>query len=152
MELIPHDEMKSSQNFNFAPMIDFLFLMLALFATLAISRASLYDSDIELASLKPEAHAAPLRSGQIQQINLSIGPQGQYKWLTEFQQYPIESVSALQEELSRQYQIGALPKDKSKTEVLLHIDKKAPWGPIVEAIFGVRELGFRVHPVYEEER
>lgn len=150
MELIPHDEMKPAQSFNFAPMIDFLFLMLSLFATLAISRASLYDSEIELASLKPESHAAPLRSGQIQQINLSINAEGRYKWLTEFQEYPIENLAALQEELARQYQIGALPKDKSKTEILLHIDKKAPWGPVVEAIFGVRELGFRAHPVYEE--
>ena len=131
-------------------MIDFLFLMLALFATLAISRASLYDSEIELASLKPEGSSATLRSGQIQQINLSIHADGSYKWLTEFQEYPIESVAALQEELSRQYQIGALPQDKSKTEILLHIDKKAPWEPIVQAIFGIRELGFTTHPVYEE--
>lgn len=150
MELIPHDELKPSHSFNFAPMIDFLFLMLSLFATLAISRATLYDSDIELVSLKPESHAAPLRSGQIQQINLSITEQGRYKWLTEFQEYPIESIAALQEELSRQYQIGALPKDKAKTEILLHIDKKAPWEPIVNAIFAIRELGFRAHPVYEE--
>lgn len=150
MELIPHDEMRPSQSFNSAPMIDFLFLMLALFATLAISRASLYDSEIELASLKPEGHSATLRSGQIQQINLSINAEGRYKWLTEFQEYPIENLTALQEELSRQYQIGALPKDKTKTEILLHIDKKAPWDPIVQAIFGIRELGFRVHPVYEE--
>jgi biopolymer transport protein ExbD len=151
MELIPHEEIKGSREFNSAPMIDFLFLMLALFATLAISRASLYDSEIELASLKPEAHASPLRSGQTQQINLSITKEGQYKWLTEFQQYPIASTAALQEELSRQYQIGALPKDKAKTEVLLHIDRMAPWQPIAEAIFAIRELGFRAHPLYEEE-
>ncbi len=46
MDLIPHEEIKPAQNFNFAPMIDFLFLMLSLFATLAISRAVLYDAEV----------------------------------------------------------------------------------------------------------
>ncbi|MBU6447197.1 MAG: hypothetical protein KGQ49_07350, partial [Verrucomicrobia bacterium] len=62
MELVPHDELKHTQSFNFAPMIDFLFLMLSLFATLAISRAALYDAEIELAQLKPEKGAASLRA------------------------------------------------------------------------------------------
>ena len=51
MELIPHDELKPAQSFNFAPMIDFLFLMLALFASLAVSRAALYDAEVDLVQL-----------------------------------------------------------------------------------------------------
>ena len=86
MELIPHDELKPASNFNFAPMIDFLFLMLALFATLAVSRAALYDTEVELVELKPEKGAASLRAKEIQQINLSITAAGGYKWLTEFQE------------------------------------------------------------------
>jgi biopolymer transport protein ExbD len=152
VELIPHDEIRPGHHFNFAPMIDFLFLMLALFATLAISRAALFDSDISLAELKPEKEKGPLRSKkEIQQIHLSIAQSGAYKWLTEFQEYPMESVVAVQEELSRQYQIGALAKEKAKTEILLHIDKNAPWESVARAIFGVRELGFDAHPVYEPE-
>lgn len=124
--------------------------MLSLFATLAISRATLYDSEVNLVDLKPEPHASPLRAKQdIQQINLTITAQGKYKWLTEFQEYPMETVQAVQEELARQYQIGALSRDKGKTEVLLHIDRQAPWQPIAEVIFAVRELGFTAHPVYE---
>lgn len=150
MELIPHDELRPAQNFNFAPMIDFLFLMLSLFATLAISRAALYDSEIHLVELKPEKGKKPVGSRQdTQQINLTIAADGQYKWLTEFHEYPMSSPQAIQEELLRQYQIGALSKDKGKTEVLLHIDKKAPWKPISEAIFSIREVGFSAHPVYE---
>lgn len=150
MELIPHDEIRPGHHFNFAPMIDFLFLMLALFATLAISRAALYNSEISLAELKPEKEKGPLRpKKEIQQLHLSIGRSGSYKWLTEFQEYPMENIGAIQEELSRQYQIGALAKDKAKTEILLHIDKSAPWESIAKAIFGIRELGFDVHPVYE---
>jgi len=150
MELIPHDEIRPSHNFNFAPMIDFLFLMLSLFATLAISRATLYDSDITLAELKPEKEKTPLRSKrEIQQIHISINEKGAYKWLTELQEYPMGNVHAIQEELSRQYQIGALAKDKVNTEILLHIDKSAPWDSIAQVIFGVREIGFDAHPIYE---
>lgn len=149
MELIPHEELKPSTQFNFAPMIDFLFLMLALFATLAVSRAALYDAEVELVELKPEKGAASLRAKEVQQINLSITEKGAFKWLTEFQEYPMESIQAIQEELIRQYQMGALPQDKNKTEVLLHIDKKAPWEPIAKVIFGVREVGFNARPVYD---
>ncbi|OGN64444.1 MAG: hypothetical protein A3E80_02990 [Chlamydiae bacterium RIFCSPHIGHO2_12_FULL_49_9] len=150
MELIPHDEIKPAHNFNFAPMIDFLFLMLALFATLAISRAALYDADISLATLKPEKGQAGLKAkAETHQINLSIAADGSLHWLTEFKKYPMQTTASLQEELARQYKIGILPQDKSKTEVLLHIDRKAPWEPIARAIFAVRELGFAAHPVYE---
>ncbi|MGB7978907.1 MAG: biopolymer transporter ExbD [Chlamydiales bacterium] len=152
MELIPHDELKPANHFNFAPMIDFLFLMLALFATLAVSRAALYDSEVELVELKPEKGAASLRAKEVQQIHLSITATGGYKWLTEFQEYPMETVRAIQEELARQYQMGALPEDKTRTEVLLHIDRKAPWDPIAKAIFAIRELGFNARPVYDAEK
>lgn len=150
MELIPHDELKPISNFNLTPLVDFLFLMLSLFATLAISRAVLYDSEIHLVELKPESHKSPLKAkAEICQINLSVMANGEYKWMTEFQEYPMDNVQAVQEELARQYQIGALPQDKKKTEILLHIDKKAPWEPIARVIFSVRELGFAAHPVYE---
>ena len=151
MELIPHDEIRPAPSFNFAPMIDFLFLMLALFATLAISRAALFDTEIRLAELKPETGKLPIHPRQqIQQIHISIHRTGTYKWLTEFQEYPMTDVKAVQEELSRQYQIGVLPKDKANTEILLHIDAQAPWDAVAHMLFGVRELGFTAHPVYEE--
>jgi biopolymer transport protein ExbD len=149
MELIPHDEIKPSNTFNFAPMIDFLFLMLALFACLAVSRAALYDSTIELVQLKPEKDATPLKAKQIHQINLTITKEGQFKWITDYHEYPMDSVLAIQEELLRQYSTGAIPQNKEQTEVLLHIDKKAPWEPIANVIFAVKEVGFSAHPVYD---
>ena len=148
MNLFEHDELKGGANFNFAPMIDFLFLMLALFATLAISRASLFDSEVTLVEIKQGDEKTLRAKADLQQINLSINAEGRYKWLTEFEEYPMEDTLALQKELMRQVEIGVLPQDKSKTEVLLHIDQKAPWKPIAEAIFAVRELGFNAHPVY----
>ena len=150
MELIPHDEIRPAQQFNFAPMSDFLFLMLSLFATLAIAGAALFDADVSLVELKSEPGKTSIRTDQdIQHLHISINQSGSYKWLTEFQQYPLENIHAVQEELARQYQIGALPKDKSKTEVLLHIDNQAPWEAVAKMIFAVRELGFTAHPVYE---
>lgn len=128
-------------------MIDFLFLMLALFATLSISRASLFDSELQLVQVK--TGGKPAKQTEVQQVNLSISATGRYKWLTEFQEYPMDSVQAIQEELGRQLQTGALPQDKALTEILLHIDRSAPWEPVAKVIFGVRELGFTAHPVYE---
>lgn len=151
MDLVPHDEFKPFQGFNFAPMIDFLFLMLSLFASLALSRAALYDSEIELAQLKAEKGASSIRTKEIHQIHLSIANTGAFKWLTEFQEYPMDTIPAIQEELARQYQMGTLPQDKTKTEVLLHIDKRAPWDPIAKLIFGVREVGFNARPIYDAE-
>lgn len=150
MDLIPHDDLKPSPTFNFAPMVDFLFLMLSLFATLALSRTALYNSDIQLASLKPTEKDGPVRPAQqMEQIHLGVDASGSYRWITEFQEHSMDSVTAVQEELSRQYQMGALFQDKSKVEILLHIDKNAAWKPIAELIFGVRELGFTAYPVYE---
>lgn len=133
-------------------MIDFLFLMLALFATLALSRAALYDSEVELVDLKPKKGDTSIRAKEVHQINLSVNSTGQYKWLTEFQEYQMETVRSIQEELARQYQMGALPEDKSKTEILLHIDQKAPWSSVAKVIFGVREVGFNARPVYDAEK
>lgn len=148
VELIPHDELKPEHHFNFAPMIDFLFLMLALFATLSVSRAVLYDEEIDLVQLKPSKEASSLKAKEIHQINISVTAAGGFKWLTEFQEYPMENVHAIQEELARQYQMGALPQDKAKTEVLLHIDQRAPWAAVANAIFGVKEVGFTARPVH----
>ncbi len=150
MELIPKEELKNSSSFNFAPMIDFLFLMLALFAVLAVSRSALLDTEVSLVQLQPEAKAQSVRSkAQMQTVHLSITADGNYKWITEFQEYPMENAAAIQEELTRQHNIGALPQEKQKTEILVHIDKQAKWAPIAQLIFSVREVGFNARPVYE---
>jgi biopolymer transport protein ExbD len=151
MELIPHDELRPSYHFHFAPMIDFLFLMLSLFATLAISRMVLYDAEVDLVEIQAtKSHHATKLQRESQQIHLSLDSLAHYKWISEFQEYPMADLATIREEISRQYQIGALPQDKSKTEILLHIDQKTPWGPIARTIFAIRELGFSVYPVFAE--
>lgn len=151
MSLIPDEELKRQGGMNLAPMVDFLFLVLAVFAVLAVTRAALYDSEVQLvqASQKEEEEAAPSYY-DFYTVNLSITESGQYKWVTEINEYLMEGVAAIKEELLKQQALGLLPKDKEHTKVLLHIDKRAKWEPIAQAIFAVRGAGFAVHPVYEE--
>ncbi|NGX33530.1 MAG: hypothetical protein K1060chlam4_01600 [Candidatus Anoxychlamydiales bacterium] len=152
MSLIPDEHLKSSSNFNFAPMIDFLFLMLAFFATLAVSRASLYDTKLSLVQLKTEEGAQPIKQAdESHQINLSVTNSGSYQWITEIQAYPMENLERIKKELNYQHQIGLLPKDKHQTQVLLHIDKNASWDPVAKLIFAIREEGFDAFPVYEPD-
>lgn len=152
MSLIPDENLKSKSSFNFAPMIDFLFLMLAFFATLAVSRASLYDTKLNLVQLKTEDGASPVKQGdESHQINICINQKGEYEWMTEIQTYPMESLQRIQKELNHQHKIGLLPKNRAQTQVLLHIDKGASWDPVAKLIFAIREEGFEAYPVYEPD-
>ncbi|NGX56864.1 MAG: hypothetical protein K1060chlam5_01111 [Candidatus Anoxychlamydiales bacterium] len=152
MSLIPEDKLKSSSVFNFAPMIDFLFLMLAFFATLAVSRASLYDTKLNLVQLKSEEGSNPIQQADEPfQINLSVTDTGSYKWITDIQTYPMDNIQRIQKELHHQHEIGLLPIDKTQTKVLLHIDKEAHWESVAKLIFAIREEGFDAFPIYEHD-
>lgn len=152
MSLVPDDQFKPSLTPNLAPMIDFVFLMLACFATLAVTRASLYDTQLDLVKLsKPPDASLVYTNEEKAQINLSITEDGAYKWITEIQDYPMDNLETIQNELFHHYNIGALPKDKNKTQILLHIDKKAPWEPIAKLIFAIRETGFDALPIFKSD-
>ncbi len=152
MSIVPEEELKSFGSLNLAPMVDFLFLVVAVFATLAVTKAALYDSEIELVKVLPTSE----RSSVIGQndyyiINLSVNENGEYKWITEFNEYLIEGVAGVENELKKQLELGLLPKEKERTKVLLHIDREAKWEPISQIIFSVRQAGFEIHPVYDFE-
>lgn len=145
MNLFP-DEQAVETKFNFAPMIDFLFLMLALFATFSISRATLADTEIELAQVK--SNSAVREKGRSKPVHLSITAEGAYKWLTEFGEYPMASVEAVQEEIQRQMQLGAL---SPQSEVLLNVDRAAPWESVATLIVAVREVGLQPYPLFSTQ-
>lgn len=150
MSFIPEDDLKGRVALNLAPMIDFLFLMLIFFATLAVTRATTKDTEIELVEVKPETAASAIASDtDYKIINLNIDAEGKYKWITEIHDYPMATAEDIGIELNSQYEKGLLPEDKEKTQVLVKIDKKAEWEPILKAIFAVRDAGFQVRPVYE---
>lgn len=150
MSFLPEDDLKGRVALNLAPMIDFLFLMLIFFATLAVTRATTKDTDIELVEVKPETKGAALAANSDYKIiNLNIDAEGKYKWVTEIHDYPMATVEDISRELKTQYEKGLLPEDKTKTQILLKIDKQAQWDPILKAIFAIRDEGFEVRPVYE---
>lgn len=153
MSFISQEELKEKGGLNMAPMIDFLFLMIMFFACLSVTRMAARDTDIDLVELKPEVNATAVAEGddELKIVNISILADGSYKWVTDVRDYPISEPSGLQEELSKQYGKGLLPKNKDQTQILLKIDKTAQWEPILKAIFAIREAGFQVYPVYEPE-
>ena len=153
MSLLPKDKVHGVMTPNLAPMIDFMFLMLSCFATLAVTRASLYDTKLELVNLSTSPTTTSKVTSQEEKtnINISISKDGTYKWITEIEDYPMETLEKIQNELFHHYNIGALPKDKTKTQILLHIDKQAPWEPIAKLIFAIRQTGFDALPIFKSE-
>lgn len=152
MSLIPEEELKSFGSINLAPMVDFLFLVVAVFATLAVTKAALYDSEIKLVKVEPASeHSAFIGQNDFYIVNLSVSDTGAYKWITEFNEYLIPSVQGIQNELKKQQDLGLLPQEAEKTKVLLHVDREARWESIAQVLFAVRQLGFEIHPVYDFE-
>ena len=153
MSLIPEEELKRQQGINLAPMVDFLFLVIAIFATLIVARAALYNTDVDLVQAKPtkqDSKIPPFNDSY--QIVLSVLESGQYKWISEFNEYLMEGAPAIQQELLSQQQNGIIPKEKSRTKILLKVDRNARWESIAQLIFAVREIGFQIYPIYENER
>jgi biopolymer transport protein ExbD len=150
MSLIPEEEFRRQGSVNLAPMVDFLFLILAVFATMAITRAALFDSEVSLVKVRAEKDDSSAPSyNHSYVVNVSITEDGRYKWITEVSEFLLDSPAAIQKELYKEQQAGVLPLEKEEVKVLLHIDKNARWEPIAQAIFSIREAGFQVNPVYE---
>ena len=148
MDLIPDEELKTKGFFNLTAMVDFLFLVIALFATLAVTRTALFDSEISLAKVK-ESNSPQVNKGDFHIINLCIGKTGQYKWITEFNEYSLDGIPSILQELSKQQELGILPADKTLTKILLHIDKQTEWDPVAQLVYSLKQTGYLAHPVYE---
>jgi biopolymer transport protein ExbD len=149
MNLVPEEELKRSMSMNLAPMVDFLFLIMAMFATMAITRSYLVDNDISLVTMKPKKDVVSASQKPSYLINISITQDGQYKWMTDVKEVLIKNPEGIQTEFYRQQKSGELPSNKEHTRVLLHIDKEAQWESIAQAIFAIKQSGFQIYPVYE---
>lgn len=153
MSFIPDEELRPHLGINFAPMIDFLFLMVIFFACLAISRMTTKDMEIDLVKIHEESTEHTTNADyDYKVVNISINELGEYKWVTEIRDYAMCSADSIAEELKTQYKKGLLPENKLKTQVLLKIDRNAKWDPILKAIFAVKDAGFEVRPVYLPEQ
>lgn len=148
MSFLPEQETRSRLSMNLAPMLDFLFLMLVFFASLAVSRVTTRDTQVSLVQIQPETHPATSTPPKTI-VNISIDKDSQYKWVTELQDYPLAQPQAIAAELLSQHSQGLIPSSKADTQVLLRIDRDAKWEPILAALFAIREAGFDVKPLYE---
>lgn len=149
MSFIPEEELKTNAGLTLAPMIDFLFLMLAVFASLAVSRIMMRDFEVDLVKSKTEVPSPLSNHRDYKLIHITVSDEGHYKWVTEIRDYPMQNSQEIAEEILRQYEKGLLPEDKLKTQVMLKIDKNARWEPILQVMLAVREAGFEIRPVYE---
>lgn len=146
--MIPDDELTRPVHINFAPMVDFLFLILAVFAIALAMKTSLFDADISLVKTKSKFDYS---SDDKAIVNVSISSNGQYQWMTDYNQYPLETPEALSLELQKQKAAGILPEDFKQIAVLVHIDKEAPWEPVAKLLIEMKKEGYPAHPVYEAE-
>jgi biopolymer transport protein ExbD len=145
-DLIPIDELQRERQFNLAPMVDFLFLLLTIFAALAVTGAALYDSDLSLVESPGNAatHAAVREPAT---LNISVTENGHYRWMEKGSLHPLASIAAVQERLLQEEQGKELTRENIL--VLLHIDKHARWEPIAQLILAIKQMGYTIHPVYE---
>ncbi|WP_420420681.1 ExbD/TolR family protein [Simkania sp.] len=143
MSLVPDEHFSPRLSFNFAPMVDFLFIVIAIFAVVAITRKALYDADVNLVKHDaPNIKASPRT--QSHTVNLSISAQGEYKWLDASEEQTFKSIQTVKETLLQHVD------NPSQNQILLHIDQDAQWTSIAKLIFAMHEEGFTVYPVYEK--
>ena len=94
--LIPEEELRQQKSLNFAPMVDFLFLILAIFAVLIVTRTMLFDSEVQVVKMEGKSSTASLSNkSPVQTVLLSINENGQYKWVTEFNEFLLDGVDAI---------------------------------------------------------
>ena len=150
MSLVPEEHFSPRLTFNFAPMVDFLFIVIAIFSVVAITRKALYDAHVNLACHEtPTTGAAPAKDSNT--INLSISALGKYKWLDTKEGQTFDSTQTVKQEILNQIALGNLSTDHSQNQILLHIDQDAQWNPIAKLVFAMHEEGFTVYPVYEKK-
>lgn len=137
--MIPDDELVPKSTISFAPMVDFLFIVIAIFAVIAISRKALFDSHLSLVEATGNSKTTSHHADHT--VNLSISPNGEYKLIDEKESLILDDIETIKQELNKH----------QTTHILLHIDKHAEWQPIAKLIYSMNEEGFHVYPVYEKK-
>ena len=107
MNLIPDEELKTTSLMNLTPLVDFLFLVIALFAILAVTRTSLFDSEVTLAKVKQTENESNPSNYNFHVINLSVAKDGHYKWVTEFNEYSMDGIPSILQELIKQQDLNS---------------------------------------------
>jgi biopolymer transport protein ExbD len=144
MDLIPEEELRPKSFFNLTPMVDFLFLVVAIFAILAMKETTLFDSEVTLA--KVEKKEPVHLDAKTQTINLCVTKEGQYKWVSDLKEHPMSGTDAILKQLADQKKLGLISEN---VPILIHIDAKAEWNCVVNLLYSLKKNGYTPHPVYQ---
>ncbi|MCK4934244.1 MAG: biopolymer transporter ExbD [Simkaniaceae bacterium] len=143
MSIIPEDKLNAKAVINFAPLVDFLFIVIVVFATLAITKNASHDQTINLLTRKESTSKTQLvESKETKAITLSMTLDGRCTW----QDGKGGNILFSPKDFPKLFS-----KESNIEKVLLHIDKNATWESIANLIFTIRETGLEVYPVYQTE-
>jgi biopolymer transport protein ExbD len=149
MSLIPEEHLTFRLTFNFAPMVDFLFIVIAIFAAVAISRKAIYSTNINL--IRHESSSSVMnKESSCHTLHLGISPSGTYELFDRDRKEIFTDIEGVKTALLDQIQRGVLSQNRSQNHLLLHIDQEAKWSPIAQLISVMHEEGFTLYPVYEK--
>jgi biopolymer transport protein ExbD len=137
-DLVPEKFLQEQKSFNFAPIVDFLFILLAIFALLVFTQ-SIFTRDQTAASPHNQLTTP---------VVLTINEKGEYEWITEFNEFLLGDTGAVIREVQKQQQLGFLPQESRHIKILLEIHRNTKWHEVAHALFAIREAGFSVSPVY----
>lgn len=139
--------LKQERPLNLAPCIDFLFILLVIFATAAISREVIRSHQVELAQV--EGSSSSKQSPNHQALIISINSAGNYIWNGQLKDYPMPTIQAVVRELKVRKKSSALKNQLPP--VYLRIDAIAPWEKIATLLTAIEQEGFEAYPLLEEK-
>ena len=153
MGLIPEEELKGRFSLNLAPMVDFLYVVIVIFAILIVTKSPLFEEQIKLVKMTGQAERLQPNATPTQAVmHIAVHANGTYGWQVGERKESFSQVEELEKRLIELKNRGDLPLPNPETKVLLHIDKQAQWKRIAAAIFGIKKIGYQIHPVFEMDQ
>ncbi len=149
MSLIPDEELNCQRGMNLAPMVDFLFLIIAILSTMVLTKAFLFDSNLEMAKVQTSQELAQ-NTDPRGLLHLALDPSGNCRWLLENAAPKATELTHLSEDVQAFQKLGLFPSSDN-VKIFLHIDSHTEWGTAINAILAARETGYSVHPVFEKK-
>lgn len=150
MSLIPDSELSQSKGLNMAPMVDLLFILLAVIIVAFITRAAIFDTEFKLVKAKTEEKIPIDTSAALKGLMVKVFEKGLYTLTFEGTETSYENVEELSSAISKL--VNEHKITKSEHPVLLKIEKDSKWESVAEVILKTKQIGLEVRPLYEQER
>ncbi len=150
MSLIPEKYRQTNLSFHFTPLIDFLFIIVAVFALFITTKKNLYQTQVNL--IKHDASIKNFKDKKSSVLNLGISASGLYQFLDREKPQTLETIQMVKQALFHQIEQGNFPSDPRENHIFLHIDQKAEWSVIGTLLLALHQEGFIVYPIYENKK